>query len=72
MKLTTLTSVERNTSYIHDIYDSLKNTQKNSLIPFKLIEGYPYEYQSHLEEISDYLLDQIKWWVEVDHGVYVL
>ena len=72
MKLTTLTSVERNTSYIHDIYDSLKNTQKNSLIPFKLIEGYPYEYQSHLEEMSDYLLDQIKWWVEADNGVYVL
>ena len=67
-----MTSVERNTSYIHDIYGSLKNTQKNSLIPFKLIEVYPYEYQSHLEEISDYLLDQIKWWVEVDHGVYVL
>ena len=67
-----MTSVERNTSYIHDIYDSLKNTQKSSLIPFKLIEVYPYEYQSHLEEISDYLLDQIKWWVEADHGVYVL
>ena len=36
------------------------NTQKNPLIPFKLIEGYPYEYHSHLNEISDYLLVQIR------------
>ena len=68
-KMDNFTSVERKTSYIHDIYDSIKNTQKNSLIPFKLIEDYPYEYQSHLEGISDYLLDQIKWWEETDHGV---
>ena len=39
------------------------------MIPFKLFEDYPYEYQSHLEEISDYLLDQIKLWEETDHGV---
>ena len=34
-----------------------------------MIEDYPYEHQSHLEGISDYLLDQIKWWEETDHGV---
>ena len=39
------------------------------MIPSKLIEYYRYEYQSHLERISDYLLDQIKWWEERDHGV---
>ena len=39
------------------------------MIPFKLIEDYPYKYQSHLEGISDYLLDQTKWWEETDHGV---
>ena len=55
------TSVERKTSYMHDIYDSIKNTQKDSLIPFELTEDYPYEYQSHLEGLSDYLLNQIKW-----------
>ena len=42
-------SVEVKTSYIHDMCDSIKNTQKNSLITFKLIKDYPYEYQSHLE-----------------------
>ena len=68
-KIDNSTSVERKTSYIHNIYDSIKNTQKNSVIPFKLIEDYPYEYQSHLEGISDYLLDQTKWWEETDHGV---
>ena len=68
-KIDNFTSVERKTSYIHDIYDGIKKTQKNSLIPFKLIEDYPYEYQSHLEGISDYLLDQIKWWEETDRGV---
>ena len=68
-KIDNFTSVERKPSYIHDIYDSITNTQKNSMIPFKLIEDYPYEYQSHLERISDYLLDQIKWWEETDHGV---
>ena len=68
-KIANFTSVERKTSYLHDIYDSIKNTQKNSLIPFKLIEDYLYECQSHLERISDYLLDQIKWWEETDHGV---
>ena len=39
------------------------------MILFKLIEDYPYEYQSYLEGISDYLLDQIKWWEEIDHDV---
>ena len=68
-KIDNSTSVERKTSYIHNIYDSIKNTPKNSVIPFKLIEDYPYEYQSHLEGISDYLLDQTKWWEETDHGV---
>ena len=68
-KTDNFTSVDRKTSYIHDIYDSIKNTQKNSLIPFKLIEDYTYEYQSHLEGISDYFLDQIKWWEETDDGV---
>ena len=39
------------------------------MIAFKLIDDSPYEYQIHLEGISDYLLDQIKWWEETDHGV---
>ena len=39
------------------------------MIPFKLIEDYPYEYQSYLEGLSHYLLDQIKWWEETDHDV---
>ena len=43
--------------------------KKNSLISFKLIQNYSYEYQSYLESKSDYLLDQIKWWKETDHGV---
>ena len=33
-----------------------------------MIEDYSYEHQSHLEGISDYLLDLIKWWEETDHG----
>ena len=68
-KIDNFTSVERTTSDISNIHDSIKYTQKDSLIPFKLIENYPYEYQSHLERISDYLLDLIKWWEETDHGV---
>ena len=39
------------------------------MIAFKLIDHSPYEYQIHLVGISDYLLDQIKWWEETDHGV---
>ena len=31
-KIDNSTSVERKTSYIHNIYDSIKNTQKNSVI----------------------------------------
>ena len=68
-KIDNFTSLKRKIFYIHDIYDNIKNTQKYSLIPFKLIGDYPYEYQSHLEGISDYLLNQIKWWEEADHGV---
>ena len=52
-KIGNFTFVKRKTCYIRDIYDGIK---KNSLIPFKLIEDYPCEYQSHLEGISDYLL----------------
>ena len=68
-KIENSTSVERKTSYIHNIYDNIKNAQKGFLIPFKLIEDYPYEYQSYLEGLSHYLLDQIKWWEETDHDV---
>ena len=55
------TSLLLKASYIHGI--------KNSSIAFRLIEDYHHEYQSLLEGISDYLLDQIKWWEEPDHGV---
>ena len=68
-KIDNFTYVETKTSYIHDIYDGITNMQKNSLVPFKLIEDYPYEYQSHLDGISDYFPNQIKWWEETDHGV---
>ena len=45
------------------------NIQKNSMTQFKLVEDCPYEYQSYLQRISDYLLGQIEWWEETDHGI---
>ena len=51
------------------MYDSIRNSQKNSLIPFKLIKDYPYKYQSYLGRIYGYLLNQIIWWKETHHSI---
>lgn len=68
-KIDNFISVERKTPNIHDMYDSIRNSQKNSLIPFKLIKDYPYKYQSYLGRIYGYLLNQIIWWKETHHSI---
>ena len=62
------TSMKNNTNQTSNHHPN-NIISKISLILFKLIEDYPDEYQRHLEEIRDYLLDQIKWCKETDHGV---
>ena len=54
---------------ISNLYKPLKMLQSNSVIPFTWIEKYPYEYQAHLESISDYLIDKVNWWQETYSGV---
>ena len=68
-KIDNFISVERKTPNIHDMYDSIRNSQKNSLIPFKLIKDYPYKYQSYLGRIYGYLRNQIIWWKETHHSI---
>ena len=49
---------------------SLKIGIDNTVISFHLIEKYPYEYQSHLERIADYIADEkTKFWKEVTNGI---
>ena len=41
---------------------------QNSEIPFWIIEQYPWEWQSHLERIPDYLLESC-WWIETNEAI---
>ena len=51
------------------LYQQIKAVLSDSLIPFEWIEKYATCYQVLLQQISDYLLCDIKCWQERDDGV---
>ncbi|XP_047134481.1 uncharacterized protein LOC101239424 [Hydra vulgaris] len=55
-------------SKLYHLYSSIKQLYKNHVIHFTIIEQYPWEYQSMLENIADYLVEG-KWWSETNNGV---
>ncbi|XP_065661972.1 uncharacterized protein LOC136084831 [Hydra vulgaris] len=55
-------------SELYHLYSSIKQSYKNHVIYFTMIEQYPWEYQSMLEKIADYLVEG-KWWNETNTGV---
>ena len=59
-------SKENNQSHI---YHPIKESFSNTIIPFDWIEIYAFQYQSMLNRIADYLLNEKKWWEENTNGV---
>ena len=54
------------------LYLPIKRTLCDTIISFTWIKQYFMDYQTLLENISDYLIDDTKWWVEEDSGVKFL
>ena len=53
-------------------YLPIKSTLCDTIISFTWIKRYFRDYQTLLENIADYLIDDTKWWVEEDSGVKFL
>ena len=68
-KLEGVTSITNTTSYVNRLYEPISKVHKNTTIPFAWITQFSSEYQTHLECISDYLLDKVSWWEETKTGV---
>ena len=63
-KLEGVTSITNTASYVNRLYEPISKEHKNTTIPFAWITQFSSEYQTHLECISDYLLDKVNWWEE--------
>ena len=50
----------------------IKSTLCDTIISFTWIKRYFRDYQTLLENIADYLIDDTKWWVEENSGVKFL
>ena len=55
-----------------NLYLPIKRTLCDTIISFTWIKRYFSNYQTLLENIADYLIDDTKWWVEEDSGVKFL
>ena len=55
-----------------NLYLPIKSTLCDTIISFTWIKRYFRDYQTLLENIADYLIDDTKWWVEEDSGVKFL
>ena len=70
-----LVKQEFNSTYCHQNESIIKRLAKGlpkkvrSKIPFWIIENYQREWQAHLENISDYLLEEGIWWEETHSGI---
>ena len=53
-------------SVINELYKPIKKLEKNCVIPFTWTENYNNGHQAHIENISDYLLDEKSCWQETD------
>ena len=42
--------------------------KSNTIIPFWIIDMFEWVWQSHLEKIADFILEEC-WWVETDEGI---
>ena len=58
-----------NESYLHQLYKPIKEKSENHLITFDWILKYPFQYQTMLMQMADYLIDESKWWEETEDGV---
>ena len=54
---------------VHRLYEPISKVHKNTTILFAWITQFSSEYQTHLDCISDYLLDKVSWWEEAKTGV---
>ena len=70
-KVLTLSDTEINNkeSDLHKLYKNITPKLNNTLISFKWIKEYPFEYQCLLERQADYLLEKNVWWTESNTGV---
>ena len=50
------------------LYEPIEKLQTNTVTSFQIIKSYPKDYQSFLENITDFLLDANIWWKEVKDG----
>ena len=53
------------------MYNPIKEKLQNSLVSFDWIEKHPCDYQSLLEQLPDYLLEnsEFEWWTETEKGI---
>ena len=55
-----------------NLYLPLKELLNDTIIPFAWMKKYFSDFQTLLQNISDYLLDKTKWWVEEEFGIRFL
>ena len=49
--------------------ENLMDTQRNTFISFQTIKKYPFQYQSLLESIADFLIEGNAYWEELHDGI---
>ena len=52
-------------SALNKVYQSVKSTLKNTVIPYNWIKKYKHQYQCLIESQADYILDNEHWWKEL-------
>ena len=60
---------ESKESALNKVYQSVKSTSKNTVIPYNWIKKYKYQYQCVIESQADCILDNERWWKETDDGI---
>ena len=50
-------------------YENLNIEKRNTVIPFDVIDKYPFIYQCFLEQIADFLIEEDVYWKETETGI---
>ena len=64
--------IEKTESKLTTIYQPIKSTLKNTIIPYIWIRKYKYQYQCLPQSQADFLSDEVCGWRELEDGIEFL